>query len=184
MAENAEDLDHIEELNINSNESVQILTFTLDDEVYGADIVQIQEVLEYRKVTRVPRTPDFLLGVINLRGHVVPVIDLRKQFNMNQSEITVNTCIVIVDVMLDGEKIPLGLLADAVKEVIELPTKQLSPPPRIGTRIDTRYIRGIGKDHDDFIIILDLPQVIGQESLQDVYQAVSSKETQSTDEDE
>ncbi|HBF09672.1 MAG TPA: hypothetical protein DDW29_15575, partial [Gammaproteobacteria bacterium] len=76
MAENAEDLDHIEELNINS-ESVQILTFTLDDEVYGADIVQIQEVLEYRKVTRVPRTPDFLLGVINLRGHVVPVIDLR-----------------------------------------------------------------------------------------------------------
>lgn len=153
--------------------SLQLLTFLLDNEIYGTDISQIQEVLEYRKVTPVPRTPDFMLGVINLRGNVVPVIDLRRQFDMKVSDMTVDTCIVIVDVMIDGEKIPLGILADAVKEVIELHHAEINPPPRIGSRIDTRFISGMGKYDDDFIIILNLPKVFSQEQMGDVIDAAS-----------
>jgi purine-binding chemotaxis protein CheW len=146
----------------------QLLTFLLDLEVYGADISQIQEVLEYRKVTKVPRTPEFMLGVINLRGQVVPVIDLRRLFSMAIIENTVNTCIVIVDVTLDGEQIPLGILADAVKEVIELSAEDISPPPRLGHRIDTRFIDGIGKNEEEFIIILELSRVIADDELHDL----------------
>lgn len=151
--------------------SIQLLTFLLDNEVYGTNISQIQEVLEYRKVTSVPRTPDFLLGVINLRGRVVPVVDLRKQFDMNLSDISVNTCIVIVDVLIDGEKTPLGILADAVKEVLELPTADIAPPPRIGSRIDTKFISGIGKYEDEFIIILNLASVLADEQLSEVFES-------------
>lgn len=158
----------------NGSGTLQLLTFVLDDEVYGTDINQIQEVLEYRKVTRVPRTPEYLLGVINLRGQVVPVVDLRNLFDMHCAEMTVNTCIVIVDVCVDGEKVALGILADAVKEVIELPLSDINPPPRIGSRIDTKFISGMGKYHDEFIVILNLGRVMGDEDLGDVYEAVSA----------
>jgi len=124
--------------------NVQLLTFLLDGEVYGADIIQVQEVLEYRKVTPVPRMPEFLLGVINLRGQVVAVVDLRRQFGMDVMDITVNTCIVIVDVQLEGESVALGLLADAVKEVIELEGNNICAPPRIGSRINAHFISGMG----------------------------------------
>lgn len=157
--------------------SIQLLTFLLDNEVYGTDISQIQEVLEYRKVTPVPRTPDFLLGVINLRGRVVPVVDLRRQFEMAVSDISVNTCIIIVDVMLDGEKTPLGILADAVKEVVELSMDNITPAPRIGSRINTRFISGLGKYEEEFIIILNLPRVIADEELSDVFDSVQSQDT-------
>lgn len=155
--------------------NIQVLTFLLDNEIYGTDISQIQEVLEYRKITPVPRTPDFMLGVINLRGRVVPVVDLRQQFEMNVSDVTVNTCIVIVDVMVDGENTPLGILADAVKEVIELDKEQITPAPRIGTRIDTRFIQGMGKHEEEFIIILDLPKVFSSEELQEVIDAAQDE---------
>jgi len=154
--------------------NIQLLTFLLDNEVYGTDIGQIQEVLEYRKVTPVPRTPDFLLGVINLRGRVVPVVDLRRQFAMNRSDVTVNTCIVIVDVMIDGEKTAMGILADAVKEVVELNLTQITPPPRIGSHIDTRFISGLGRHEEQFIVILNLPKIFSADDMQDVLAAVPS----------
>jgi purine-binding chemotaxis protein CheW len=163
--------------------SVQLLTFLLDNEVYGTDISQIQEVLEYRKVTPVPRTPDFLLGVINLRGRVVPVVDLRRQFEMAVSDLTVNTCIIIVDVMLDGEKTPLGILADAVKEVVELSMDNITPAPRIGSRINTRFISGLGKHEEEFIIILNLPRVIADEELSDMFDTVEGQGLSETSKD-
>lgn len=147
---------------------VHLLTFILDQETYGTDISQIQEVLEYRKVTTVPRTPSYMLGVINLRGNVVPVVDLRQQFDMQVSDISIDTCIIIVDVIVDGEKTPLGILADAVKEVIVLGQESVAPPPRIGSRIDTRFISGMGKRGGEFIIILDLPKIFSQGDLEDV----------------
>lgn len=153
---------------VGSSESIQLLTFLLDRDVYGTAISQIQEVLEHRKVTPVPRTPEFMLGVINLRGNVVPVVDLRRQFGMQLAEITVDTCIIIVDVMVDGEKTPMGILADAVKEVVTLTPEQISPPPRIGSRIDTRFISGMGKREDDFIVILNLPKVFSRDQMQEV----------------
>jgi len=155
-------------------EPVQLLTFLLDKEVYGTDIGLIQEVLEYRKVTPVPRTPDFMLGVINLRGNVVPVADLRQQFDMNIIDTTVDTCIVIVDVTVDGERTPMGILVDAVKEVISLGPGEISPPPRIGSRIDTRFISGMGRRDEEFIVILNLPRVFSKNQLEEVIDTVQS----------
>lgn len=158
------------------DKSLQLLTFLLDNEVYGTDISLIQEVLEYRKVTPVPRTPDFMLGVINLRGQVVPVVDLRRQFDMTVTESTVDTCIVIVEIIVDGEETPMGILADAVKEVIELSFNNVTAPPRIGSRIDTKFISGMGEYEDDFIIILDLSKVFSSEDLHDVLDSVEHTE--------
>ncbi|TYL47590.1 chemotaxis protein CheW [Marinomonas sp. IMCC 4694] len=158
----------------NDDDVLQLLTFMLDDEIYGADITQVQEVLEYRRITPVPRTPSFMLGVINLRGKVVPVLDLRQQFGMAVSELTVNTCIVIIDIELENEKVSLGLLTDAVKEVIELTHDDISPAPRIGSRIDTRFISGMGHHNEEFIIILNLARVLADEELGDVFESITN----------
>jgi purine-binding chemotaxis protein CheW len=140
-------------------EASQYLTFKLDEELYAVDIVKVREVLEFTAVTKVPRTPDFMRGVINLRGNVVPVVDMRLKLGLTQTEKTVNTCVVITEVEVDGEKTILGALADSVQEVIELDASQIVPPPRMGTRIDTDVIRGMGKRDDHFLIILDIDRV-------------------------
>ena len=164
-----------------AQEPLQLLTFLLDKEVYGTDISQIQEVLEYRKVTPVPRTPDFMLGVINLRGNVVPVVDLRRQFEMHIIDTTVDTCIVIVDVLVEGENNRIGILVDAVKQVISLGEGQISPPPRIGNRIDTHFISGMGKRDEEFIVILNLPKVFSKNQLEDVLDTVQLTDSESLD---
>lgn len=143
----------------------QYLTFTLDQELFALDIVKVREVLEFSTVTRVPRTPDFMSGVINLRGSVVPVVDLRLKFGMVATEKTVDTCVIIVEVNLDGEDLVLGALADSVQEVFDLDEEQIEPPPRIGTRLDTRFIEGLGKKGDEFIIILNIDKVFSTEDL-------------------
>ncbi|MCP4074911.1 MAG: chemotaxis protein CheW [Gammaproteobacteria bacterium] len=150
------------------DEPVQYLTFTLDDESFATDITQIREVLEYSRVTKVPRTPDYMRGVINLRGSVVPVVDLRLQFEMEETEPTVDTCIIIVEVEIDGQPSILGALADSVQEVIELRRDQLEPAPRIGTRVNTAFIRAIGKYDDNFVIILDMNKVFSVDELLDL----------------
>jgi purine-binding chemotaxis protein CheW len=105
-------------------EATQHLTFKLDEEVFALDISKVREVLEYTTVTKVPQTPDFMCGVINLRGGVVPVVDLRLKFDMAEAEKTVNTCIIIVEVTLDGESAVLGALVDSVQEVFEFEPDQ------------------------------------------------------------
>jgi purine-binding chemotaxis protein CheW len=145
--------------------SQQYLTFTLDGGRFAIDIERTREVLAFTSATKVPRTPDFMRGVINLRGHVVPVIDLRLKFGLARTETTVNTCVVILEVETAGGPIVLGALADSVQEVIELASDQLAPPPRIGTRIDVDYIRGIGRRDDDFIMILDIDRVLTADDI-------------------
>ena len=140
-------------------ETSQYLTFTLDGELFALDIAKVREVLEFTSVTKVPRTPDFMRGVINLRGNVVPVLDLRLKFGMSRTEKTVSTCVIITEVAIDGEPTVLGALADAVQEVLELEPGQIDPPPRIGTRLDTAFIRGMGKRDDRFLILLDIDRV-------------------------
>ncbi|MCP4041146.1 MAG: chemotaxis protein CheW, partial [Gammaproteobacteria bacterium] len=110
-------------------EPVQYLTFTLDGESFATEIAQVREVLEFCRITKVPRTPDYMRGVINLRGSVVPVVDLRLQFGMQATEPTIDTCIVIVEVRIDGQSTVLGALADSVQEVIEFRRDQLEPAP-------------------------------------------------------
>lgn len=143
----------------------QYLTFTLDGEVFALEIASVREVLEFTGVTKVPRTPDFMRGVINLRGNVVPVVDLRLKYGMGRTESSVDTCIIIVEVDLDGEQTVLGALADSVQEVIELEDADIEPPPRLGTRLDTGFIRGMGKRDEEFVIILDIDKVFTADEL-------------------
>jgi len=147
------------------SETRQYLTFILDGELFALDISKVREVLDYTKITRVPQMPEFMLGVINLRGSVVPVIDMRTKFGMNKVERTVNTCIVIVEVTLDSDNVILGALVDSVQEVFELDPEQIEPPPKIGMRLKTEFIKGMGKKEEKFIIILDIDRVFSTEEL-------------------
>ena len=146
-------------------ETAQYLTFKLEDEVFALDISKVREVLDFTKITKVPQTPDFMLGVINLRGSVVPVVDMRLKFGLDKAETTVNTCIIIVEIELDGEITVLGALVDSVQEVMEIGPDQVEPPPRIGARLDTKFIKGMGKKDDEFIIILDIDKVFSADEF-------------------
>lgn len=146
-------------------ETRQYLTFRLGQENFGIDVAKVREVLDLTTITAIPRTPDFTRGVINLRGAVVPVVDLRLCFEMSKTESTRNTCIVVVEVMLDGESAVIGALADSVEEVLDLEPEQIEPAPRIGTRIRTDFIRGMGKRDAQFIMILDIDRVFSAEEL-------------------
>jgi purine-binding chemotaxis protein CheW len=140
-------------------ETTQYLSFKLGDEVFALDISKVREVLDFTTVTKVPRTPEFMRGVINLRGSVVPVVDLRLKFGMEKTGKTVNTCLIIVEVTVDEETAVLGALADSVQEVMDLEHGHVDPAPRIGTRLNTEFIKGIGRHNERFVIILDIDKV-------------------------
>ncbi len=146
-------------------QACQYLTFRLEEEIYALDINQVREVLDFTKVTKVPKMPDFMRGVINLRGGVVPVVDLRLKFGMGMTEITVDTCIIIMEITLDQEATLLGAMADSVQEVLTLEPGHVEPAPKIGTRLKTEFIKGMGKKNKEFIIILDIDRVFSTEEL-------------------
>jgi purine-binding chemotaxis protein CheW len=150
------------------SQMTQYLTFKLQDEIFALDISTVREVLDFTIITKVPRTPDFMRGVINLRGSVVPVIDLRLKFGMTVTEKTVNTCVIIVEVKVAGETIILGVLADSVQEVMDLENDQIEPAPRIGTHLKTDFIKGMGKHNDQFLMILDIDKVFSFNELADL----------------
>ena len=143
----------------------QYLTFKLGDEEFGLTIAKVREVLDFTSLTKVPQTPDYMCGVLNLRGSVVPVVDLKLKFGLQQTARTVNTCIIIVEIEIDGEVTVLGILADAVHEVVEIAAEQVEPAPKIGTRLDTAFIQGMGKLEDDFVVILDIDKVFSLEEI-------------------
>jgi purine-binding chemotaxis protein CheW len=146
-------------------ETTQYLTFKLGDEEFALDIGKVREVLDFTSVTKVPQTPDFMRGVINLRGNVVPVVDMRLKFGMSVTEKTVNTCVIITEIKVDGESTIVGAMADSVQEVIDLEPGQIDPPPRIGARLRTDFIMGMGKHDDRFIMILNIDKVFSCEEL-------------------
>lgn len=146
-------------------ETTQYLTFKLDEEVFALDVAKVKEILEYTNITKVPQTPDFMRGVINLRGSVVPVIDLRLKFGMTSTEQTVNTCIIVTEVDMDGETILLGTLADSVQEVNEMEPAQIEAAPHIGTKLNTDFIKGMGKQDSHFVMILDIDKVFSSVEL-------------------
>lgn len=154
-----------------STDMVQYITFKLDEEVFALDVAKVREILEYTGITKVPQTPDFMRGVINLRGSVVPVIDLRLKFGMTPTERTVSTCIIVVEVELEEENLVLGLLADSVQEVIEMEPAQIEAAPRIGTHLDTDFIKGMGKHGNRFVMILDIDKIFTGEELHKVRDA-------------
>ena len=152
-------------------ETTQYLTFKLSEEVYALDIGKVREVLDFTTVTKVPRTPAFMRGVINLRGSVVPVVDLRLKFGLSATEKTVNTCVIITEVTVDNDTTILGCLADSVQEVLDLDPDSIAAAPRIGTKLRTEFITGMGKQDDRFIIILDINRVFSVEDLSIVHAA-------------
>ncbi|MFP4445591.1 MAG: chemotaxis protein CheW [Desulfosudaceae bacterium] len=141
------------------------LTFHLDEELYGLNIHLVREVLEYTPITKVPMTADFMRGVINVRGHVVPVVDLRLKFGLEPAEQTVNTCIIIVELMIEGEPATMGALVDGVQEVLDITPEQIEDPPRLGSKINTRYLQGIAKLPEQFVILLDIQAIFSTEEL-------------------
>ncbi|MDU0457284.1 MAG: chemotaxis protein CheW [Geobacteraceae bacterium] len=143
----------------------QYLTFTLAEEVFAVDVARVREILEITSITKVPQVPDFMRGVINLRGCVVPVIDLRLKFGMPETAQTVNTCIIVVEVEMDGENIVLGSLADSVQEVIEMEPSQIESAPHIGTHLKTEFLKGMGKHNEHFVMILDIDKVFSVAEL-------------------
>ena len=146
-------------------ETTQYLTFELDGEVFAVDVAKVREILDFTTLTKVPQTPEFMRGVINLRGSVVPVVDMRLKFGMGQTGKTVNTCVIVMEIDLAGETTIVGSLADSVQEVLELEPDQIEPAPRIGTRMRTEFVKGMGKHNDRFIILLDIDRVFSNEEL-------------------
>jgi purine-binding chemotaxis protein CheW len=151
---------------MSDNTTLQYLTFGLGEEVFALETGSVREVIELVSVTRIPKTPSYMRGVINLRGHAVPVVDLRIKFDMPKAQDTVNTCIIIVDVEVEGENCYMGAIVDSVREVFEMTSDQINPPPRMGTSIRADFIRGMGKQNEEFIMILDIGRVFSPEELQ------------------
>lgn len=138
----------------------QYLSFSLAGGEYGVGILKVREILQYETITRVPSTPRSVRGVINLRGAVVPVIDLAAKFGLPETAVTRLTCILIVEALLDGQPTVIGVMADAVREVIELGADDVEPPPAFGTQVRVDFLLGMGKAGKRFVLLLDLDRVI------------------------
>jgi purine-binding chemotaxis protein CheW len=146
-------------------QTTQYLTFKLEDEVFAVDVAKVREILDFTPATKVPGTSDFMQGVINVRGNVVPVVDMRLKFGLSATEKTVNTCIVVLEISVDEDKTVLGALVDSVQEVFEMEASQIEAAPRIGTRCKAEFIKGIGKRNNELIIILDIDRVFSAQEL-------------------
>lgn len=143
------------------------LVFTLNDDIFAIDILRIREIIEYGTLTEVPMMPETIRGVINLRGAVVPVIDLSARFGRGRTDVNRRTCVVILEVAMGDDDTPqvLGVVVDAVNEVLEIPPEQIEPAPSFGTRLRTDFIAGMGRMEGRFVIILDLARVLSLDEL-------------------
>ena len=161
--------------NRNPNETMQALagkylTFKLAEEVYGIEILKVQEIIGMMKVTPVPRTPDFIRGVINLRGRIIPVVELRRNFGMERAVDNEKTCIIVVQIRNGAASVTMGLLVDEVSEVLDVAGQQIEPAPSFGAAVDTTFIKGIGKVGQKVVILLDIDRVLGSDELAAVTQ--------------
>lgn len=144
------------------------LTFSLAEEEYGIGILKIKEIIGMMPITTVPQTPDFVKGVINLRGKVIPVIDLRLRFEMDSIDYTERTCIIVVEIMGQNGTIQLGIVVDAVSEVINVMADDIADTPAFGTKLDTEYILGMAKMEGGVKILLDIDQVLNAEEISSI----------------
>jgi len=147
-----------------TEQTQQYLTFSLGGEVFAIGILAIKEIIEYSSLTQVPMMPEYLRGVINLRGAVVPVVDLMVRFGKPASQITKRTCIVIVEIQSEGERHDIGVVVDAVDSVLDIPPDQIEPPPDFGAHIPTDFMQGMGKVNGKFVILLNVGHVLAQDA--------------------
>ena len=150
----------------NENQKIKsYLTFKLGNESFAANVAKVLNILEMMKVTKVPKAPVFMKGVINLRGTVLPLIDTRIKFDMGETQITQNTCILVLDIVQENEKLQVGALVDAVLEVLEIEDEDILPPPSIGSKYKTEFIKGIAKSNEEFIMILDMDMIFSSDEI-------------------
>lgn len=153
-------------LNVNESQNGQEhLTFMLAGDEYAVPIMQAKEILEYHDLTHVPMVPGYIRGAINLRGSVVPVVDLATKFGLPRAEITRRTCIVIMEVELDGEGMVMGVIVDKVLQVLDIPEEDIEPAPGFGAKIRTDFISGMGKIENNFVIILNVDRVLSADEI-------------------
>lgn len=153
----------------------RFLSFTVDGENYCMDILKVKELMGMTAITPLPRTPQFIRGVINLRGRIIPVIDLRLKFGLPYEEYTKRTCIIVVEVAYEGETVLMGLVVDAIQEVVSIPEEKLSKIPYINARIKSEYIRGIADTPEGMKIVLDVLKVLSEEELEEVKQTAERR---------
>ena len=165
------------------NDTRPYLTFTLENELFAVDVYKVREVLDLTKITRVPQTPEYMKGVINLRGNVVPVIDFRLKFGMKEIENTIDTCIIVLEINVDNEMIIVGALADSVREVFELEPDQIEPPPKLGTKFNVEYLYGIGKKDDEFLMMLNIDKAFSFDEINLVQEMAQTNTNQTVEED-
>jgi purine-binding chemotaxis protein CheW len=150
---------------LHPGQSSPLLTLRLGEAMFALDVAQVREILDVTSITKVPRAPEFMRGVINVRGSVVPVVDLRLKFGLPKTPVTVDTRIVVMEIALDGELITIGAMADAVHDVMELDLASIEEPPKIGAQWNADFIKGIGKHKDEFIILLDVDRIFSSNEI-------------------
>jgi purine-binding chemotaxis protein CheW len=148
-----------------AGDAVQYLTFFAGDERFALDILEVKELIEVSNMTRVPMTPEFIRGVINLRGSVVPVVDLASRLGRTRSDLTKRSCIVLVEIELDEAHQTIGMLVDEVNEILQIPQDHIQPPPNFGTDIRTDFIQAMGEVEGEFLILLNISHVLSVEEL-------------------
>lgn len=148
-----------------SSDTQQFLTFLLGGEMYALGILNVKEIIEYGQLTEIPMMPSTIRGVINLRGAVVPVIDLAARFGGQPSQVQRRTCIVIVEITQDDAKLDIGIMVDAVSEVLEIARSEIEPPPSFGAKIRADFIDGMGKVNGKFVIILNIQRVLSVDEM-------------------
>jgi len=161
-----------------NNETNSYLTFKLGNEEFGVHVSQVLNILEMTRVTEVPKAPDYMKGVINLRGMVLPIIDTRIKFGMTETEYTNNTCIIVMDLEMEGNTIHLGSIVDEVLSVNEIADNQIEPPPSIGNKYKSSFISGMAKVEENFVMLLDMQQVLSEEELTEISDKAESKPAQ------
>ena len=138
----------------------KLLTFSLGNEGYGISILKVKEIIGMLSITQVPRTPDFIKGVINLRGKIIPIMDLRIKFGMDEKTYNERTCIIVIEIKIQGVERLLGVVVDTVSEVINIDAEDIEPAPQYGSQVEHNLISGMGKVKDRVVIILDIEEVI------------------------
>lgn len=146
------------------------LTFVLAEEEYGLEILKVREIIGMMDITAVPRTPNFVKGVVNLRGKVIPVVDLRLKFGLSAAEVTEETCIIVVDV----GQVEMGITVDKVSEVLDIASEDIEPPPSFGVSVDTEFILGMGKANNKVAILLDISRVLRNDDVASVADAATA----------
>lgn len=159
----AKNLDHLQG---------KYLTFSLDDEEYGLEILKVKEIIGTQNITHIPKTPDFVKGVINLRGKVIPVIDLRMRFGMSEKEHDEKTCIIVVEIHVMEENIQLGIIVDSVSDVLNVTTEDLAPTPRLGMTRNDDFILAMAKSDNNVRTLLDIDKVLSSEEITDISNSV------------